>query len=173
MRRIEIPKLQTERLTLCAPRPSDFEAWAAFRGGPRSTFVGGPFDRVQAFNQFCAVAGHWDMRGFGRWIVTETDSDTPVGLVGLFHPEDWPEPELAWTMFDGSEGKGYALEAARKVKSHAFDDLGWDRLVSFVSVNNTRSIALAERLGAQHTTGFEHPTFGELICFVHQPGGGA
>ena len=170
MTRVEIPTLMSERLSLRAPNPSDFEAWAAFRGEQRSVYVGGPFDRVQAFNQFCGLWGHWDMRGFGRWIVADGASDAPLGLVGLFHPEDWPEPELAWTMFDGSEGKGYAFEAAQRAKTHAFDELGWDRLVSFVSVNNMRSIALAERLGAERTRGFTHPTYGQLHCYVHQAG---
>lgn len=167
MTRMTIPTLHSERLTLRAPKPSDFDTFAAFRGGPRSVYVGGPFDRIQAFNQFCALWGHWDMRGFGRWIVAETEGDAPVGVVGLFHPEDWPEPELAWSMFDGSEGKGYAYEAAQTAKAHAFDDLNWDRLVSFVSYNNMRSIALAERLGAKRTRGFTHPTYGQLHCYVH------
>ncbi|MFT4620407.1 MAG: RimJ/RimL family protein N-acetyltransferase [Sulfitobacter sp.] len=167
MIRMTIPRLQSERLTLRAPDPSDFDAFAAFRGGARSVYVGGPFDRIAAFNQFCALWGHWDMRGFGRWIVAETATDTPVGVVGLFHPEDWPEPELAWSMFDGSEGKGYAFEAAQAARDHAFGDLNWDRLVSFVSYNNMRSIALAERLGAERKRGFTHPTYGQLHCYEH------
>ena len=167
MTRTPIPTLTTERLTLRAPKPGDFDAFAAFRGGPRSAYVGGPFDRVQAFNQFCALWGHWDMRGFGRWIVAETASDTPLGVVGLFQPEDWPEPELAWSLFDGAEGKGYAVEAATAARAYAFQTLGWTRLVSFVSVKNMRSIALAERMGATRTRGFTHPAYGQLQCYVH------
>ena len=48
---IDIPTLYTERLTLRAPRLSDFEAYAEFRGSERARILGGPFTRAQAFDQ--------------------------------------------------------------------------------------------------------------------------
>ncbi len=169
MTRAAIPTVRTDRLVLRAPQPKDFEAFAEFRAGPRMTHLGGPFDRTQAFIQFCALYGHWDMRGYGRWIAADKNTDAALGVVGLFFPEDWPERELAWSLFEGAEGKGYATEAALAARDHAFQTLGWDRLVSYIAVENARSIALAERLGAVQESGFDHPTYGPLLCYAHVP----
>lgn len=90
---ITIPTLHTTRLVLRAPRMSDFEAYAAFRGSPRAVFLGGPYDRATAFEQLSSIIGGWHLRGYGRWMVADADTDAPLGIVGLFFPEDWPEPE--------------------------------------------------------------------------------
>lgn len=62
---------------------------------------------------------------------------------------DWPEREIGWSLYDpADEGKGFAHEAARAAIAHAFDAWGWETAVSYVHPANTRSRALAERLGA-------------------------
>ena len=101
-----IPTLQTERLILRAPRDNDFEAYADFRTSERARTVGGPYSRAQAFEQLCAIIGHWSLRGYGRWMVADRDTDAPLGIVGLYYPEDWPEPEIAWSVFADAEGRG-------------------------------------------------------------------
>ena len=120
---VVIPTLHTRRLTLRAPLASDFEAYAAFRASPRTALMGGPYDRSDAFHQFCALWGHWQARGFGRWMIADRDSDDPLGVVGLFHPEDWPEPEIAWSLFDKAEGQGIAFEAALAARDFAYREL--------------------------------------------------
>jgi RimJ/RimL family protein N-acetyltransferase len=164
-----IPTLETERLTLRAPEARDFDAYAAFRASSRSVTVGGPFDRVQAHMQLTAIIGHWQLRGFGRWIVADTASDVALGIAGLHHPEDWPEPEIAWSLFDGAEGKGYATEAARAARAYAYDILGWDRVASLIMPNNTRSVAVARRLGAIFEGPYSHPKLGTLDLWRHLP----
>lgn len=166
---IRIPIVETARLTLRAPEAADFEAYAAFRASARSVTVGGPFDRQAAFNQFTAIIGHWQLRGFGRWLVAERDTGAPVGIVGLHHPDDWPEPEVAWSVFDGAEGKGYAAEAARAARDYGYDVLGWTTLASLIVPTNARSLALAARLGAVRDGTFAHPTHGALEIWRHCP----
>ncbi|MEL6574088.1 MAG: GNAT family N-acetyltransferase [Pseudomonadota bacterium] len=162
-----IPVVTTDRLTLRAPEQRDFETYAAFRASDRAKTVGGPFPRSHAFQSFCAIIGHWTMRGYGRWIVADKTTDEPVGLVGIFYPEDWPEPEVAWSMFANGEGKGYACEAAKAAREWAYETLGWNRLVSMVDPTNTRSVALAKRLGCTPGGTFTHETLGELHYWVH------
>lgn len=161
------PRLQTQRLILRAPNLSDFEAYAAFYATDRARFVGGPLDRGDTWQMLAADAGHWALRGYGRWTVLERDSMTPVGQVGLLYTHNLPEPELAWNLFDGATGKGYATEAALAAREYAYGDLGLETLISLIDPANTASQMLAERLGATHTTDFAHPKFGTLHLWRH------
>ena len=79
--------------------------------------------------------------------VTETGDDMCIGIVGPKRPPHWPEGELTWIVFGSAEGKGIASEAARAARDDAYARLGWDTAVSYIEDGNTRSIALAERLG--------------------------
>ena len=108
-----IPTLHTERFVLRAPKMADLQQFATFRAGPRSALVGGPFPAASAFTALCGIAGHWTLRGFGRFLVADRETDEALGIVGPFFPDDWPEPEIAWTVFDNAEGRGVAFEAAQ------------------------------------------------------------
>ena len=146
---VETPVLRTERLVLRAPRPDDFEAWAAFAGSERARYIGGPLDRGPAWRAFSALIGHWFIRGCGSFVLTRHGEDTPLGNIGPWYPGDWPEREIGWTIWSPeAEGRGYAFEAAAAIRDHVFRDLGWTTAVSYIDPANTRSIALAERLGA-------------------------
>lgn len=165
---LHIPTLTTERLTLRAPVFEDFDAYADFRGSERATFVGGPHSRVKSFDKLCEIVGHWHLRGYGRWIVTDTGTGAPLGLVGIYYPEDWPEPELAWSLFEAGEGRSIAYEAALAARSYAYDTLGWTRLISCVSPDNSRSVALAKRLNAKFDYTYDHPELGPLDVWLHE-----
>lgn len=162
-----IPTLETARLILRAPRLDDLDAFAAFGAGPRARSIGGPFTRAESFKRLAALLGHWDLRGFGRWIVADRGTDVPLGVVGLYHPEDWPAPEIAWTVFDGAEGRGIAHEAACTARRYAYETLGWPGAVSLVAPDNARSAALARRLGCTCDGVYPHPGFGLLDIWRH------
>ncbi|MEL6683350.1 MAG: GNAT family N-acetyltransferase [Pseudomonadota bacterium] len=166
-----IPVLHTESLTMRAPRWDDFEAYAAFRGSDRTKLLGGPFTREQAFNQLAEIAGHWALRGYGRWMVADRATDQPLGIVGLYYPEGWPEPEIAWSVFEIGEGRGIAHEAALAARAYAYDTLGWTTAVSLIDPANTRSVALGQRLGCVQDAPYDHPSLGILHVWRH-PGPG-
>jgi RimJ/RimL family protein N-acetyltransferase len=144
-----IPDISTERLTLRQPDPSDFEGYAAFMADARSTMTGGPMDRPTAWRAFAGELGHWTIRGYGLMTVVDKDSGARVGQVGFWNPEGWLEVELGWRVYDGFEGRGLAAEAATAMLDVAYNTLGWGPLISVIAPANTRSIRLAERLGAR------------------------
>ncbi|RAP40859.1 GNAT family N-acetyltransferase [Rhodovulum viride] len=162
-----LPVLTTARLTLRGPEPRDFPVLRAFYASDRSSFVGGPKSPEGAWRQLATEIGHWALRGYGRWIVTERETGHTVGMVGLWNPEGWPEPEVAWDLFEGFEGKGYATEAARAARDHAYGALGWPTAISLVNRANTASARVAERLGAVYEGEVTHETYGSIGVYRH------
>jgi ribosomal-protein-alanine N-acetyltransferase len=164
---LTIPTVETERLRLRAPCLDDLGPYAAFCGSERSKGVGGPYTPSQSFQRLAGLIGHWHLRGFGRWMVADRRTDEPLGVVGPMHPPEWPEPEIAWSVFETAEGRGIAREAAEAARRWVYDVLGWTTVVSCTSPDNARSIALARRMGAEPDGSFLHPAFGELLIWRH------
>jgi RimJ/RimL family protein N-acetyltransferase len=162
-----IPTLATERLTLRAPGADDVPALQAFYASDRARFVGGQKDAEGAWRQLATEIGHWALRGYGRWIVVEKDSGRACGMVGLWNPEGWPEPEIGWDLFAGFEGRGYATEAAAAARRHASGALGWTTAISLVHPDNAASARVAERLGAWRDGRLDKPPFGALDIYRH------
>ena len=145
-----IPVLETPRLTLRAPALSDLETLTAFYASERSHMVGGPQDEMGTFTKLTARIGQWALLGYGLWHIDDRDSGDFLGWAGILHPPAWDEPELGWTVFAQGEGKGLAYEAATAARAYAAQHLNCDRPISYIRADNTRSAALATRLGAVH-----------------------
>ena len=164
---LDIPVLETERLTLRAPSIADFEAEAEFYATERSKGVGGPLPRDHVWRGFASLIGHWIIRGYGYWGVEERATGAYCGHVGLWYPEGWPEPEIGWTLMGNAEGRGIAREAAIAARRFAFDTLGWTTAISLIAHDNLRSQVLAERLGAVRENDYEHPSYGSMRIYRH------
>lgn len=162
-----IPTITTERLTMRAPRASDIDVYADFRASSQMEHLGGTQTREQAWHNLTGLAGQWLLRGYGRWMVTVTGDDTPVGVVGLYHPDAWSEAEIGWSLFPGAEGRGIAYEAALASRRYAYGTLGWTTVISHIAPGNTRSEALARRLGCTPGSSFSHPDYGVLTIWRH------
>ncbi|MEO0502552.1 MAG: GNAT family N-acetyltransferase [Pseudomonadota bacterium] len=142
--------LTTARMTLRMPRASDLPAYTAYCASDRTRFVRGPFTAPQAFDKYAAIAGHWALRGFGRYIMER--GGTPIGHVGPMQLDETQPPELTWTLWDAAyEGHGYATEGARAVRDHLFGDLQWTQMIIYVLPDNTGSARIAERIAATLT----------------------
>lgn len=146
MRRQDI--LETERLVLRRPGAADIAAYTDYCLSDRSRFVGGPFSEVQAFEKLAAMIGHWDLRGFGRFVFAHRDSGQPIGHAGAMQLIPDEPPEFTWTIWSGAdEGYGYATEACEAYCAHAAEALGFARMIARVKLENHSSRRLAERLG--------------------------
>ncbi|MEO0937847.1 MAG: GNAT family N-acetyltransferase [Pseudomonadota bacterium] len=138
----------TPRLTLRQPQAGDLPAYTAYCTSNRARFVGGPFDETKAFEKFCAMAGHWTMRGYGRYVMDL--GGQPIGHVGPLGIND-SLPEMTWTLWDAAaEGQGFATEAAMAVWDHLHTQ-GWPEMIIRILPDNTTSIAIARRIGAIQT----------------------
>jgi len=165
---LHIPTLETDRLRLRAPTMADFPAFAAFRADPvRTLGIGGPAGVGGAFEKFGELIGHWSLMGFGRFLVADKATDETLGVVGPYCPPDWPEPEIAWSVFANAEGKGIAYEAALAARNYAYTTLGWTTAISLITAGNTRSSALAERMGCTREADYMHEDIGVMECWRH------
>jgi RimJ/RimL family protein N-acetyltransferase len=147
----EIPTLRTERLTLRALRATDLDALAAMQANPevrRFLGAGNVLSRTETWGLMEGVLGQWPMRGYGVFAI-EAEGRC-AGWAGVFHPLEWPEPELAYSLDQPFWGRGLATEAARTARDWAFATHRFARLASFIRPDNARSIRVAQKLWAVH-----------------------
>lgn len=165
--------LTTDRLTLRAPDPRDAEAYIAFLATDGADGVGGRKSRRDAWRSFAGILGHWALRGFGQFAIVLKSQNAACGIAGPWRPEGWPEPEFGWSIWSAEhEGQGIAFEAAQAARAHAYETLGWTTAVSYMTPENTRSAALAERLGARRDDDAAKPPV-DMPCVVcRHPGPG-
>ncbi|WGH80001.1 GNAT family N-acetyltransferase [Jannaschia ovalis] len=167
MSRADIPELETRRLRLTAPEPSDYPDFKATFASYRSRFMGGPLNAYEAWMLYAAEIGHWDIRGFGMWMIHDKAEGRTLGMAGGWQPAGWPARELAWIIWPDVAGRGYALEATHAARRYFYAN-GWDGAVSYVDPKNLDSIRLCERLGAKRDP--EAPTIDGSDVVYRHPG---
>ncbi|HYH99590.1 GNAT family N-acetyltransferase [Hyalangium sp.] len=57
------------------------------------------------------------------------------------------EIDLSCALEPGAWGQGYATEATRRLRDHAFQERGLERLISILHPENARALHVAEKLG--------------------------
>jgi [ribosomal protein S5]-alanine N-acetyltransferase len=87
--------------------------------------------------------------GHGLWLAIERATGRPVGQVGLLQQEveGKPEPEIGYLLHRPFWRQGLATEAALGVRRYAFATPSRSRVISLIRPANTRSQAVARRLG--------------------------
>jgi RimJ/RimL family protein N-acetyltransferase len=151
MTTFEIPTVMTARLRLRAFRASDLDAYAAMQANPevmRYLTMGRTSTPVEVWRTMLMSTGSWPLRGYGMWACEKIDGAVFIGSVGIFHPLDWPEPEIAYSFDQPFWGQGYATEAADAARRWLFEHFPLDRVASFIHPNNVASQRVVTRLGA-------------------------
>ena len=143
------PVLETERLILRMWREEDLEEYAKICADPEvMRFLGGkPFSLTESWRHMAFMIGHWQLRGYGHWVVEEKASGKVLGRLGFLNPAGWPGFEIGWTLGREYWGKGYATEGASRALEYAFTELDKDHVISCIHRDNAASIRVAERLG--------------------------
>ena len=109
---------------------------------------GSAYSREETAAQLARFRDHWERHGFGIFAIEERESGRLVGRSGPAYHRLWPDdPELGWTLDPAVWGRGYATEAGAACLPPLFEERGFQRLVSIVHPENTRSLAVQDRLG--------------------------
>jgi RimJ/RimL family protein N-acetyltransferase len=166
-------RIETERLLLRRWRDDDRAAVMAIWADPEVWRAIGPgavglsFDAEYATSRFRHHLSHWEQFGFGLWLAEPRGSGEVAGWVGAAHPTYIPDlagaVEIGWTLRRPFWGQGLASEGAAAAAEAAFAHLGLDGVVSLIGPTNTRSIAVAERLGMSPAKEVCRPDTGERM----------
>ena len=87
--------------------------------------------------------------GFSAYTVIRKEDGQPVGSCGLYDREGLEGIDIGFAFLPEHEGKGYALEASRRLLQAAGEDFGLDTILAITDMDNERSQRLLERLGLQ------------------------
>jgi RimJ/RimL family protein N-acetyltransferase len=166
---VEIPVLETERLSMRGHRPNDLTDCAAMWGDPIVTrYIGGkPLSREDVWARLLRYAGHWAWMGYGHWAVEEKATGNFIGDIGFadfkrdIEPSVEGAPEIGWALAPHAHGKGYASEAVRAALSWGKIRFGSTWTVCLIHPDNLPSIRVAEKCGyveSQRTTYSGLPT---------------
>ncbi|WP_293441425.1 GNAT family N-acetyltransferase [Planktotalea sp.] len=158
----QIPTLVSDALLLRAPLVEDFSLYAEVMCSERGQYMGGPLSRDDAWWGFVQLASGWMLHGHGGWSIVDVDSEELLGFVILgLEPGD-QQIELGVLVSESNEGLSIAHEAAQMARTFAFDTLKLTELASYIHKDNTRSITLAERLGAKRTVHDD-----TILAYIH------
>ena len=167
-----VPHIETPRLLLREIRESDFEFYAEICADPQfMQYVGGckPLSRQEAWRSLATLAGHWQLKGFGFWMMEEKETGELVGRTGLLQPEGWPGLEVGWGLAPKHCGKGYATEAALASVKWGFENTDTDELISMIFPDNKPSIRVAERIGQRFSRRHSFNGLDINIYSIHRP----
>ncbi|AZA81435.1 GNAT family N-acetyltransferase [Chryseobacterium lactis] len=85
--------------------------------------------------------------GYGNYLVITKEGNHKIGGVGIFEREGLDIVDIGYSLLEKFEGKGYAYEAAQKVKSIGMDEFGLPKISAIISKDNVSSQKLIEKLG--------------------------
>jgi len=147
--RLELQPIDEKSVTALAPVFAKPEVW--------KYPYGRAFGAAETEEFVASQTEHWNVLGFGLWLVIDRHSSRTLGYVGLavptFLPQVLPAVEVGWRLDPDVWGNGYATEAGAAALDGAFGALGLPQVISLPQVDNPASVRVAERLGmhASHT----------------------
>jgi RimJ/RimL family protein N-acetyltransferase len=153
----------TPRLRLRQWVDTDLEPFAALNADPQvMAFFPSVLERAHSDAMAAHCRDEIEARGWGFWAVELRSTGEFIGFAGLQEPllpmPFDPAVEVGWCLARAHWGHGYATEAATHALSVGFDWLGLERVVSFTTLGNERSVAVMRRLGMTPLMArFEHP----------------
>jgi RimJ/RimL family protein N-acetyltransferase len=171
--------LETERLLLRKPRLEDVDDLLEFAGdGEMMRWIASePGGREVALEHVERWLARWDANDVGQFVVLL--GERIIGRVGLlvWDSRTWEtssydkagaaaETELGWAISSAYWGHGYATEAALAARAWAYEERGVERLISLIDPRNTRSIRVADKLGAEPEQ-LVATIYGPLLAWLH------
>lgn len=150
-------EIHSERLTLRTFKDADWKDLHHYYSDMECTryTIVRTLTEGETWRTMAGMIGHWVIRGFGPYALEEKQSGRVIGISGLWYPNDWPEPEIKWGLVKSCQGKGFASEAALRIKQMAKEYMPQTPLISLIHGENKASIKLATTLGCHFEKSIE------------------
>ena len=147
------PVLITERLRLRPLRTSDAEALSRYRCDPataRYQSWSTPYTLQDATTLIDDLNDNDPTTpGWFQYGIVLSRTDELIGDLGVNLAENRRLAEIGFTLAAEQQGRGYGLEAVRRMLDHLFTDRGLHRVVAECDARNLASARLLERAGFQ------------------------
>jgi len=159
--------LETPRLILREMTRRDLDFIASMMAHPDvNRFYERQFTRADSAIWLERQLERYRRDGRGLWLAVERETGNPVGQIGLAFQEVEGErhPEIGWLLDRAYWGRGYATEAGAATRDAAFNQWGYDHVISLIRPVNVKSQRVALRLGMTESRrvqfhGYEHGVF--------------
>ncbi len=161
--------LTTPRLLLREMTPEDLDALASILEDKETMYAyEGAFTREETNTWLGRQFDRYQRDGFGLWAVILRRTGEMIGQCGITLQMIGDEtfPEIGYLFRRDLWGNGYATEAARACRRHAFEQLGLPEVFSIIRDTNIASMNVAIRNGMQirkrfvkHYRGVDMPHF--------------
>jgi RimJ/RimL family protein N-acetyltransferase len=104
-------------------------------------------DETRQWIERCIV--NYEKFGHCFWAVLLRSTGEVIGQCGILYQDlrNKPENEIGYLLQRRYWSHGYATEAATACRDWAFSHFRYDYVVSYIDPRNTRSIAVAKRIG--------------------------
>jgi RimJ/RimL family protein N-acetyltransferase len=142
--------LETDRLVLRELTAGDLPFVAGMVGDAETMkYYPHRFTPLEARHWLQRQLDRYQRDGHGLWLVVERESGRRVGQVGLAiqDVDGGKEPEIGWLIHRRYLRRGFATEAGRGVRDHAFGALGLRRVISLIRPVNEPSQGVARNVG--------------------------
>ena len=154
---VDIPTLETERLTLRAHTLANFEDSAAMWADQEvvARISGVPSTAAESWSRLLRYIGHWQALGYGYWVIESKLDGTFLGEAGLadYHRDSRPsvhgKPEAGWALKTSAQGQGLATEAVTAVMAWADAVLAkeFPMACAIFDPAHAASVRVAEKVG--------------------------
>jgi len=148
-----LPTLESERLRLRHPVPSDADALLDVFSDAKVLryWSHGPLANLDAARTYLAnmETGWREGRSF-RWAIANRETDRLIGTATLLSwSQDNRRAEIGFVMHPDYHGRGLATEAVRTMLAFGFGPMNLHRVEADVDPENAGSLRLLERIGFQ------------------------
>ena len=150
-----LPTFQTERLSLL-PLASHYgpQLFTIYSDPEVSRFLGDGQPVPSLEEQEARLARTLEAmqkypRGLGIWAINDRDSEDTLGVLLLKPLPQDTRVEIGWHLARPAWGKGFASEAAAAVMEYGVVELRLPEVFAVIRPDNSRSAAVARRLGME------------------------
>ncbi|MCF6239423.1 MAG: GNAT family N-acetyltransferase, partial [Candidatus Marinimicrobia bacterium] len=104
---------------------------------------------------------HWEIHGFGTFILRDKKHIDPIGFCGLEYVKDTLFIDIRYGLVQKVWGKGLAFEAAQTCIQYGFSTLKFDMIYGAAVPENKSSIAVLLKLGMTPDPSFD--AYGDVV----------